>query len=253
MLRQPRSEVVVVDYDCPDDTAGYVAAHHPAVRVVRSGPARGFNASRARNLGAAAASGETLVFVDADVVLADGFVDFVSARLGADAFAKPPNPSVPEQNSLQGTCVVHRSHFDLVGGYDEILVNYGGEDLDLYDRLQTARVDMVYLPPEVFSRVIAHGDQDRERFLEGKVESGFLAGKVYRTAKDMMIRLNGTFDLDIDARRKLYEEITRLVGGMERMKRKSLTLEVNFADARTGGLHDRWNFQRSIKLTVEQK
>jgi predicted glycosyltransferase involved in capsule biosynthesis len=39
---------------------------------------------------------------------------------------------------VQGTCVVHRRHFDLVGGYDEVLVSYGGEDMELYERLATA-------------------------------------------------------------------------------------------------------------------
>ncbi len=253
MLRQPGSEVVVVDYDCPDDTAGYVAANHAAARVVRSGPADGFNASRARNLGAAAARGETLVFVDADVALADGFIDFVSAQVGPEAFAKPPNPTMPSENSVQGTCVVHRSHFELVGGYDEVLVNYGGEDLELYERLATARVAVVHLPPDVFSRVIPHGHQDRERFLSGTVETGFMIGKVYRTAKDMMIRLNGSFEVDLETRRRLYDEVTRLVRGMEGMERKSLTLEVKFPDTREGGLHERWAFLRSLKVTVEQK
>jgi len=253
MLRQPRSEVVVVDYGCPDGTAEHVAARHPAARVVRAGPVEGFNVSRARNLGAAAAGGETLVFVDADVVLADGFVDFVTAHLGAEAFAKPRDPVVPSDNSVQGTCVVHRRHFALVGGYDEVLVNYGGEDLELYERLQTARLGIVPLPPEVFSRVIPHGQEDRERFVRGGAETGFMVGKIYRTAKDMMIRLNGTFEVDLATRRELYDEITRLVRRMEGMAPRSLTLEVKFPDTRKGGLHERWSFLRSFKVTVEEK
>lgn len=253
MLRQPGAEVVVVDYDCPDGTAGYVAAHHPAARVVRSGPAEGFNVSRARNLGAAGSRGETLVFVDADVVLADGFVRFVEAKLGHDFFAKPRDPQTLDENSVQGTCAVHRRHFDLVGGYDEVLVNYGGEDLELYERLRTARLELVRLPPEIFARVIAHGRRDRERFFQGSADTGFMVGKVYRIAKDMMIRLNGTFEVDLKTRRDLYEEITRLVGRMERMKEKSLTLEVRFPDDRTGGLHERWEFVRTLKVTVEAR
>ena len=164
MLRQPGAEVVVVDYGCPDGTADHVAARHPSVRVVRTGPVEGFNASLARNLGAAEATGETLVFVDADVVLADGFLAFVQENLKPDAFAKPRDPQTLGENSVQGTCVVHRSHFELVGGYDEVLVNYGGEDLELYERLRTAHVQLMQLPPSLFARVIPHGQEDRERY-----------------------------------------------------------------------------------------
>lgn len=253
MLRQPDAEVVVVDYGCPDRSADHVAARHPAARVVRAGPVEGFNASRARNLGAAAARGDTLAFVDADVVLADGFLAFVAANLGPDAFAKPRDPQTLGENSVQGTCVIHRRHFDLVGGYDEVLVNYGGEDLELYERLGTARVGVVSLPPELFARVIPHGAEDRERFLSAKAETGFMTGKVYRIAKDMMIRLNGTFDVDIATRRQLYDEVTWLVRNMDRMAEKGLTLEVKFPDANDVGLHKHWSFMRSIKVTVDRR
>lgn len=253
MLRQPGAEVVVVDYGCPDRTADHVEAQHPTARVVRAGPVEGFNASRARNLGAAAARGAALVFVDADVVLADGFVRFVEANLGPDAFAKPRDPLTLDENSVQGTCVVHRSHFDLVGGYDEVLVNYGGEDLELYERLATARVEVLSLPPELFARVIPHGAEDRERFLAAKADTGFMIGKVYRIAKDMMIRLNGSFDVDIATRRQLYDEVTRLVKNMDRMRDKGLTLEVKFPDANDAGLHKHWSFMRSIKVTVDRR
>ena len=35
MLAQPDSEVIVVDYSCPQGTGDYVAKHFPAARVVR--------------------------------------------------------------------------------------------------------------------------------------------------------------------------------------------------------------------------
>ena len=253
MLRQPGAEVVVVDYGCPDGAGDHVEARHPEARVVRTGPVEGFNPGRARNLGAAAARGDTLVFVDADVVLSDGFLSFVAANLAPDAFAKPRDPQTLDENSVQGTCVVHRGHFELVGGYDEVLVNYGGEDLELYDRLGTARLQLLSLPPELFARVIPHGADDRERFFDVAAETGFMAGKVYRIAKDMMIRLNGTFDVDPATRRQLYDEIVRLVKNMERMQDKKLTLEVKFPDSRDIGLHKHWSFLRSIKVTVDRR
>lgn len=60
---QLADEVIVVDDGSPDDTAAVVERAYPSVRVLRQangGPAK------ARNTGAAAASGEWLAFLDAD-------------------------------------------------------------------------------------------------------------------------------------------------------------------------------------------
>ena len=73
-LAQPDTEVIVVDYDCPDETAGVCAREFPAVRVVKVENAPRFNWARARNLGAAAARGTWIAFFDADIVMAPDFV-----------------------------------------------------------------------------------------------------------------------------------------------------------------------------------
>ena len=64
-----RPEVVVVDDASSDDAVERVRIDHPAVRCVRTGDTP-VGPAIARNLGAEAASGEFLVFIDADVVVA---------------------------------------------------------------------------------------------------------------------------------------------------------------------------------------
>lgn len=250
MLRQPDAEVIVVDYNCPDGTADKVGLDYPSARVVRVKGVPGFNPSHARNCGAAAALGETLVFVDADVVIADTFTALADGLVGADVFARPRQPATPQDNSVQGTCVVHKRHFDMVQGYDEVLRDYAGEDLELYERLMTARVGSVSLDPAAFDRVIAHGHQERSRFFDKSADMGFLVGKVYRVAKDMMIRIDGSPEIQLDVRKNLYDEIVRLVANMQSMQRKELTLTINFPDTGTQGLHRVWEFSRSINLHV---
>jgi glycosyltransferase involved in cell wall biosynthesis len=196
MLRQPLAEVVVVDYACPDRTADQVAANFPAAKVVRVNDVTGFNASHARNLGAGAATGDVLVFVDADVVLADSFIASLDAGLGSNEYAKFADATVPRENSVQGTCVIHRRHFELVGGYDEVLTNYGGEDLELYERLALAKIERRVIDAKQVVEVIDHGRAERTRFFEVDPEPGFLIGKVYRIAIGMMTRLNDTFVID---------------------------------------------------------
>ena len=253
MLRQPLAEVVVVDYACPDGTADHVAANFPAAKVVRVSDVAGFNASDARNRGARAASGDSFVFVDADVVLADSFIASLDAGLGPNQYAKFADPALPRDNSVQGTCVIHRRHFDLVGGYDDVLTNYGGEDLELYERLAFAKVEKRIIDAGEVVEVIDHGPADRTRFFDKRPEAGFLIGKVYRVAIGMMIRLTETCVIDRDLRLGMYQEITRLVGNMTDRGDKNLRFEITFPDNASRGLHQRWQFTRSIVIQVDPR
>ena len=253
MLRQPDAEVLVVDYSCPDDTAGYVGKNFPAARVVPVPGMANFNPSHARNSGAKHACGETLAFVDADIVLADSFIRSAEENIGPNDFAKFAEPTVPLENSLQGTCVVHRRHFEMIGGYDEVLRDYGGEDLELYDRLAALRLSQATLDRESVIEIIDHGPADRGRFFEKKSSLGFLIGKVYRVAKAMMPRKGSALEIDLAVRESLYNEITRLVRNMEGMASPELRLEINFPDEETRGLHRVWQFSRSVVVHVRRR
>ena len=80
-VAQAESEVIVVDYDCPDRTGDWVAAHFPAVRVAKVAEAPIFNISRARNVGAGLARAPWLAFCDADNLLAPSFASEILARI----------------------------------------------------------------------------------------------------------------------------------------------------------------------------
>jgi glycosyltransferase involved in cell wall biosynthesis len=88
-------EVIVVDYDCPDQAGAWVQANWPQARVVAVSDRPRFNRSAARNLGAAAATGEWLVFLDSDAIAAPAFVSAVEPLLKAGVFLLP-NPGPPD-------------------------------------------------------------------------------------------------------------------------------------------------------------
>jgi len=252
MLRQPLSEVIVVDYTCPDCTADHVAANFPAAKLVQVKDVPGFNPSHARNLGAQTATGDVFLFVDADIVLADSFIRAIEAALGPNEYAKFAEPVARQENSVQGTCVVHRRHFEAIGGYDDVFTNYGGEDLEFYDRLALAKVERRALDRTELVEVIDHGPEERGRFFAMEPASSFLVGKVYRIAMGMLMRLDNGSRVKRDLRAAIYKEITRLVGNMAKGE-KNLQLQITIPDGRTDGLHDRWQFTRSILIRVDPR
>lgn len=141
----------------------------------------GFRAAGARNLGAAAATGEVLVFLDADTVPEPGFLAAIT-RLPAtspDAVSvgrrRHRDPAsgreLPEPGWLRDAYEAsadllradRRSYryvisavlalgaglFAAVGGFDERFVGYGGEDWELAHRLRTAGALLAHVPDAV--------------------------------------------------------------------------------------------------------
>jgi len=78
-------EILLVDNASGDDSADYVARAYPQVRVIRSQVNRGFGAGS--NLGAGAASGRYLAFLNPDTVVESGWLDQLVAALEADPSA----------------------------------------------------------------------------------------------------------------------------------------------------------------------
>ena len=151
-------EIVVAD----DGSA--VPPEVPAgVRLVRQ-ENLGFRAAAARNLGAAASTAPTLVFLDADTVPEPGFLAALTQRLAScpdvlavgrrrhadllgdgrelpepawlrDGYARSRNLLDADGRSfryvISAAMACSRSLFEDLGGFDKRFVGYGGEDWDL--------------------------------------------------------------------------------------------------------------------------
>ncbi len=146
-----RHEIIVVDNGSTDTTAA--VAQSVGARLV-SEPLRGV--ARARNAGARLASGDILVFLDADTLVPPGFApELLQAALdpvclgGAfDTDHRAARVSVRVYLAFWrviGLCLrvgqgaaqfCRRSAFDALGGYDERF--YVGEDVRFYQRLKRA-------------------------------------------------------------------------------------------------------------------
>ena len=149
-------EVVVVANGCTDRTADVARAR--GVRVIET-PRAGV--SRARNLGARAAGGDVLLFLDADTLLAPGALDAIASAVPARADygtcrIRPDRATVRGvitatllawghriAGTSLGVLFCTRTLFERAGGFDERLV--AGEDNELNARLRRLGGRRVYL------------------------------------------------------------------------------------------------------------
>mgnify|MGYP002719434515 FL=1 len=152
------------------------------VRVVRQED-KGFRAAAARNLGADAARGEVLAFLDADTVPEPGYLSAVvphivgdaravvvgARRTGAedtepqwliDAWSATANLRDADHSSwryvISAVLTCSREFFDAVGGFDGTLVGYGGEDWEFGFRAWNAGASFVHEP----AAVAHHAEED---------------------------------------------------------------------------------------------
>jgi GT2 family glycosyltransferase len=163
-------EVVVADNGSTDDSRMVAESHRdrlPGLTVVDASDRRG--QAHARNAGARVASGDWLVFVDADDEVAPGYLaamaraleehDFVAARYDTDSL----NPdwvratrAAPQSEGLMnwfdflpyaggGGLGIRRAAFDKAGGFDEDYWR-SGQDIDFCWRVQLTGIPLEFVP-----------------------------------------------------------------------------------------------------------
>lgn len=214
MLAQPNSEVIVVDFSCGEGTADYVRRHHPGAKIVEVPGKDYFSNWEARNAGAAASTGEWLVFVDADVILAQDCIAWLDQHMKPGIYAKfkpgkqlerhRSNTSAISLNNLQGFLVVRRPAFKLVGGYDELLKGWGaGGDVDIQNALSHARIKKTFLPEHVVDRIIEHGDDLRFAHTGGSFRRNFIQNLLYRELKRFLMPILG-IPIPLEIRQKVF-------------------------------------------------
>ena len=243
-VAQDDTQVVVVDYDCPQKTADIVLERFTGVTVKRVSDQPKFNASHARNLGASIATGQILIFVDCDIVLRDDFTTQL-AKFPADHYGEFFGP-----NDVRGSCVVSASAFHRVSGYDEVIMGYGGEDLDLYGRLRLSGLTAHALDMDYIVEIIPNSIQERINFSDAGRKLGFARGSVYRELKLILLRLENRLELDIRLRRELWKNIDALVKSPDIFDHEHF-LDVPLPPISTGGFLANCSVGASIRMSVK--
>lgn len=229
LLEQADSEVVVVDYSCPQGTGDYVAEHFPAVKLVRVEGKKTFSNWAARNAGAAVAEGETLIFCDADTILRPDAMAWIGEHLAPETYGHFDRIGTVQfnttrlrlgYNQLRGFHAVPADAFRKFGGYDDVMVGYAaGADTDLEVRLSMFGFKRMVLDPSLVEQVVEHGNEDRFRNHRVPIRTSYAAGYLYRKAKTAILRMRRKPNLPRPVRVQMYKtafEAAQKLGGPDR-------------------------------------
>ncbi len=206
------SEIIFVDSNCPDFSGKWVEDTFKNVKVHYLNDDGEFNLSRARNFGARFAKNNYLCFIDADILIKQNFLDVAISHLkNGYYFTIEINDKINGMYGISGTCIINRNDFDIIGGYDECFRGWGGEDKDIYTRLNIKGINHFNLPIDIISNVINHSNEDRIKFYSQKsLELSQTIASVYRFFKIELIKETGK-NLSLNDRNKLYQKCYRSV------------------------------------------
>lgn len=163
-------EVVVVDDGSTDGTIAWIESHHDTLAHVRLFRQSHLGPAAARNLGVSQAVGETIVFIDSDLVVTDHFLQHHAdalqrgqRQLGHDrlftygAVIDTNNFDNPTSEPYKltdfsaayfatGNVAIARSWLEAVGLFDTQFQLYGWEDLELGVRLKKLGLVLIKCP-----------------------------------------------------------------------------------------------------------
>jgi len=154
-------EIIFVDYGCTQGSGNWVSEHYPTVKVLRVNDDPEFCLPRARNMGGFLANTPWLFFIDGDIKVRSGFVEWIKKNAIKNSYYRA---SLLENNirdkETWGSCLCTRNDFISIDGYDEAFRGWGGEDDDFYVRLSQLGIDQKAYPNS-FIDVISHDDELR--------------------------------------------------------------------------------------------
>ena len=181
-VEQSESEVIVVDYDCPDRTKDWVAAHFPTVRVALVTDAPIFNLSRARNVGARLARAPWLAFCDADNLLPPSFVSELLPQMVPGSYLRTlrNTPFGPKKKWIPLIC--EAAAFWAVGGYDDAIRGWGPEDQELIDRLDRSGIKEGH-GTAALVETLPHNDAVRSTYYEQTIDVSGVISNFYAKIK----------------------------------------------------------------------
>lgn len=166
----PNLDFVILNYNSKDDMDEWVKTHMShhigsgLVKYYKTEEPEYFSLAHSKNMVTKLATGDIICNIDADNYAGPGYVRWVEecfASTGPDTVITTiRKDSIPYRDQGGKLCFL-RELFHKVNGYDESLIGYGMDDVDLSNRLENAGGKRVFIDQDKYLRYIEHSFDER--------------------------------------------------------------------------------------------
>lgn len=163
------------------------------VRYARLPGVDHFHMAHAKNVAHRLATGDVLCNLDADNFTGDGFAAFLAHefRHNPNIIAMPAYQCSANLTSVDrgfyGRLAITKEHFEQLGGYDENLKGWGGDDCDLRRRAKGLGLQQVQFDDPIFIQAISHSNEERVINMDNAKGIKAAASKIAETGRGASI------------------------------------------------------------------
>ena len=166
----PNIEFAVLDYNSQDGMEEWVRSN--MMKYIESGilkyyktyEPKYFDLSHSKNMISVLSTGDIICLVDADNYAGKGYADWISSVYSAHGnntiITTLRKTHIPLRDQGGKLCF-SRDLYNAVRGFDETLIGYGIDDVDLVNRLEKAGGKRVFIENEKFLKYIGHTNEAR--------------------------------------------------------------------------------------------
>jgi hypothetical protein len=163
-------EFVVLNYNSKDEMDEWISSNMAAhiqsglLKYYKTNEPEYFSLAHSKNMVTKLASGDIICNIDADNFAGPGYVHWVAEvfeRNGPDTVITTIRKDAIPYRDQGGKLCFSKALFSAVNGYDESLIGYGMDDVDLANRLENAGGKRFFIEEEKFLQFIGHSDLER--------------------------------------------------------------------------------------------
>ena len=169
-ISYPNLEFVVLNYNSRDDMDSWIKSNmkeHIAsglLKYYRTDEPEFFSLAHSKNMVTRLATGDIICNVDADNYAGPGYAKWVETIFESHGpgtlITTIRKDAIPYRDQGGKLCFT-KDLFMSVNGYDESLVGYGMDDVDLCNRMENAGARRVFIEDDLYLQFIAHSIEER--------------------------------------------------------------------------------------------
>jgi N-terminal domain of galactosyltransferase len=208
----PNVEFVVLDYNSRDGMEDWVRSsmsqyiESGVLKYYKTYEPDYFYLSHSKNMVLKLSSGDITCMVDADNYTGSDYVNWINAAFSDHGKNSIITTLRPDRIPLQdqgGKLGFHRDFLYAVNGFDESLVGYGIDDVDLVRRIERAGGERVFIDNKDYLKFISHSDEERVKnhHLINNLDDLYLevSGSLNKKTRVLyFLRDNTFFDMDYE-------------------------------------------------------